>query len=190
MTKPFLLYISAATDMEAEREILAQSVIAVPADVTWRIEQSPRRNDPYDHQAIAQAETHLLLLGGDIRAPVGLEWMVARQFGRLPLSFLKEGVSRTPAAEDFRRFIELHSSWQPFVQHADLQLFVQQLLARKILDHAPVYGLSPAEIMHLQTWLSENALAPIQAGDTLGGAGESSLVFSKEHYEPSSGTLL
>jgi hypothetical protein len=157
MTKPFLFYISAATDMEAEREILARSVIVIPADVTWRIEQSPRRNDPVDRQAIAQADTHLLLLGGDIRAPVGLEWMVARQLGRLPLSFLKQGVSRTPAAEDFRRFIELHSSWRLFTQHADLQRFVQQLLAKKILDQAPVYGLSPAEIVSLQTWLSESA---------------------------------
>jgi hypothetical protein len=63
-------------------------------------------------------------------------------------------------------------------------------LAKKILDQAPVYGLSPAEIVSLQTWLSESAPAPTQAGDALGGAGDSSLIFSKEHYEPTGGTLL
>ena len=62
MVLRFLLYISAATDMEAERDILARSVIDIPADVTWRIEQSPKGNEPIDPSAIAQADTHRPIL--------------------------------------------------------------------------------------------------------------------------------
>ena len=87
MDQYFLLYISAATDMEAERDILARTVIDIPADVTWRIEQSPRGNEPIDLSAVTKADTHLMLLGSDIRAPIGLEWIIARQFGRQPLPF-------------------------------------------------------------------------------------------------------
>lgn len=191
MATQFLLYISAATDMEEEREILARSVIAVPADLTWRIELTPRRNDPMDRQAIAQADLHLMLLGGDIRAPVGMEWMVAQHFGRLPLPFLKAGVNRTMAAEDFRRFVELRTIWLPFTSYADLQSQVLQLLGGRILDRAAEFGLTPDEIEGLLRWKNELRQMPgLAEGDVLGGAGESSLIFSRERYEPSSGILL
>lgn len=191
MAAQFLLYISAATDMEEEREILARSVIAVPADVTWRIEFSPRRNDPVDGQAIAQADLHLLLLGGDIRAPVGLEWMTTQHLGRLPLPFLKSGVNRTMAAEEFRRFVELRANWLPFASHADLQRQALQALGGRLLERAADFGLTPGEIEGLLRWQNELHQAPEPAeGDVLGGAGESSMIFSRERYEPSTGILL
>ncbi len=190
MAKKFLLYISAATDMEMEREIAARSVIAIPADVTWRIEQSPRKNEPVDRRAIAQADGHLLLLGGDIRAPVGLEWMTARHFGLRPLPLLKQGVNRTPAAEDFRRYIADQVGWQAFAKVTELQRTIQLWLGRQILDQAALYGLSPDEVVHLQRWLSIAETEPVRPDETFGGAGDSSLIFSKDHYEPSTGRLL
>jgi hypothetical protein len=190
MVRRFLLYISAANDMEAERDLLARSVIALPADLTWRIEQSPRSNDPVDRQAIAQADLHLLLLGGDIRAPIGLEWLAARRSGRSPLPLLKAGASRTLAAEEFRRFIERQRPWQRFSSLAHLQRQVQRLLGQKILDQAIAYGLSADEIVRLQGWLAELDGEPHPEAESPGGAGDSSFIFSKEGYEPSSGILL
>ena len=190
MARRFLLYISAATDMEAERDILARSVIAIPVDLTWRIEQSPRGNAPIDQTLIATADMHLLLLGGDIRAPVGLEWIAARRVGRMPKPFLKIGASRTQAAEQFRRFIELQASWRPFASSTELQQAVQQLLARQIVDFAPTYGLSPDEIAQLYAWLTKTPEPLSDDQSTPGGAGDSSLVFSRERHEPSTGVLL
>jgi hypothetical protein len=190
MARHFLLYISAANDMAAERDLLARSVIAVPADLTWRIEQSPQTDDPVDHQAVAQADLHLLLLGGDIRAPIGLEWLVARRFGKSPWPMLKEGARRTLAAEDFRRFIERQRPWRSFDSPAQLQRQVQRLLGQKILDQAVAFGLSADEIVGLQAWLSVLDLAPDASPEAPGGAGSNSVIFSKESYEPSSGILL
>jgi hypothetical protein len=191
MTTQFLFYISAATDMEQEREILARSVIDVPADVTWRIELSPRGNDPVDRQAVAQADLHLVLLGGDIRAPVGLEWMAARHFGRLPLPLLKVGAKRTMAAEDFRRFVELQASWLPFANNADLRQQALQLLGARLLDRVTDFGLTPDEIEGLLRWQKDlHQVSGPAEGDMLGGAGESSLIFSKQRHEPSTGILL
>lgn len=190
MAKPFLLYISAANDMEAERDLLARSVIALPADLTWRIEQSPRSNAPIDRQAITQADLHLLLLGSDIRAPVGHEWLVARRSGKSPIPMLKDGARRTLAAEDFFRFIDRQSVWRTFASHAQLQGAVHQLLGRRVLDQALSYGLSSSEVVQVQAWLSDLDEAPDPDVDPLGGAGDSGLIFSKERYEPSSGILL
>jgi hypothetical protein len=190
MSKHFLLYISAASDMEAERDLLARSVIAVPADLTWRIEQSPRTNDPVDQEAIFQADLHLLLLGGDIRAPIGLEWLAARRFGRWPTPLLKQGVSRTLAAEDFRLFVERQRAWRPFDSLAQLRRQAQRLLGSQILDQAVGYGLTSDEIAGLQSWLSALDEAPEGDAEAAGGAGDSSVIFSKERYEPSAGILL
>ncbi|MDQ4076092.1 MAG: hypothetical protein M3220_07575, partial [Chloroflexota bacterium] len=106
MTEQVRLYISAASDLEGEREILGRAVTEIPVDLGWRIAQSPRRNDPVDEDAVVRADVHVLLLGSDIRAPVGLEWLAARRAGQQPLPFLKRDVRRTPAAMEFIRYIE------------------------------------------------------------------------------------
>lgn len=190
MAKHFLLYISAANDMEAERDLLARSVVALPADLTWHIEQSPRANDPIDLQAIAQADLHLLLLGSDIRAPIGLEWLAAQRFGRSPLTLIREGASRTLAADDFRRFVERQQPWEPFSSPAQLQRRVQRLLGRRVLDQAVTYGLPPDEMVGLEAWLAALQETQQTGATPAGGAGDSSVIFSKDRYEPSSGILL
>jgi hypothetical protein len=70
-------------------------------------------------------------------------------------------------------------------------------LGQTILDDAVGYGLPADEIVALQAWLSEldqapgaGQAAPDASQGAPGGAGESSVIFSKERYEPSSGILL
>ena len=42
MADQVLLYISAASDLEREREVLSKAVTEIPVDLGWRIVQSPR----------------------------------------------------------------------------------------------------------------------------------------------------
>ena len=95
--EPITLYISASADLLAEREGLGRAVAEMTVDLPWQISQSPLRSEPLDLDLVIQADIHLLLLGGDIRAPVGLEWMAASRAGRSPHLFLKEDVGRTAA---------------------------------------------------------------------------------------------
>ena len=76
------LYVSAAADLEHEREILGRAVTEIPVTLGWRIVQSPLRDDPVDLVAVVEADVHLVIMGGDIRAPIGREWMAARRAGR------------------------------------------------------------------------------------------------------------
>lgn len=189
MADQVLLYISAATDLESEREVLGRAVTEIPIDLAWRIAQSPRRNEPSDLAAILEADVHMLLLGGDIRAPIGFEWIVARRALRRPVPFLKQGIQRTPAALNFERFLAAQAVWQPFKDISDLRLKALKVLTEHILNRASAYAMSPPEIERLQVWQSELSNSEVTE-EVRGGAGESSLIFSRERYVPSNGILL
>jgi hypothetical protein len=190
MADQVLLYISAALDLEPEREVLGRAVIEVPVSLGWRIVQSPRRDEPADLDAVVQADVHLLLLGGDIRAPIGQEWLAARRAGRRPALFLKQEVLRTPAADNFVRYVEEQATWRPFEDAADLRRQVLRLLAEHLAHHAAHYALFPADLARLQAWQVGLQALPSGLDESGRGTGESSVVLSPERYAPSEGILL
>ena len=134
---------------------------------------------------------HILLLGSDIRAPIGREWIAARRAGRQPVPFLKQGVLQTPGAQSFQRYIEEQSTWRPFRDGAGLRRQALRLLADHILARAQYYALSPSEVTHLQAWRAELE-APGHSPDeaTRGGAAASGIVLSPQRYVPSEGVLV
>ncbi len=44
--RPVVIYISAAADLIAEREALAQMIAALPVTLAWRIIQTPLKAEP------------------------------------------------------------------------------------------------------------------------------------------------
>ena len=136
MADRLLLYISAASDLRAEREVLGRAVTEVPVSLAWRVVHSPGGDEPVDVDAVSRADVHLLLLGGDIRAPVGLEWRYALLAGRKPVPFLKQDALRTPAGEHFLRFVRQRAAWRPFRDPADLRRQFLALLAGHVIDRA------------------------------------------------------
>lgn len=181
---PVIIYISAASDLMAERETLARMIAELPVTLAWRIFQSPLGNELLDLNAIRNADLHLLIMGGDIRAPVGQEWHTAYRAGRPVVAFLKRGVSRTPAGQTFVRDTQV--IWQPFNSPAGLSRQVRQLLAEHLVRHAERYALSPVELqqlMKLQT-------AEDQAEAAAEGAGRSAVILSRERFRPSDGVII
>ncbi len=191
MANQVVFYISAASDLEVEREILGRAVTEVPVDLGWRVVQSPAGNGPVDLEAITHAGVHVVLMGSDIRAPIGLEWQVARQAGRRPVAFLKQETLRTPAGQDFVRAIRHTQSWVPFADGAELRRKVLELLAEHLLNHAVHYVLKPEEMATLSSWrdgLAKESEAVDE--ETRGGAGESSVILSRERFMPSGGVII
>jgi hypothetical protein len=184
------LYISAALDLEKERESLSRTVAEIPVTLGWRIIQSPFHGEPLNTDAIAQADVHILLLGSDIRAPIGLEWHLARRARRLPAVFLKQGVVRTMAALDFIRYLEEQTTWRKYLDIADLRLQSLRFLTDHILTQADYYAIQSDELKKLTSWRKE-LNTPEQTPPALhGGIGESSVVLSPERYIPSEGVLI
>ena len=185
------LYISAAQDLERERDVLGRTVVEIPTTLGWRIVQSPLRGEPVDLEMVARAHLHLVLLGGDIRAPIGLEWLTARRSGRLPALFIKQGIPRTIAAQSFRRFLERQTYWRPFKDLADLRDQALKLISGHILSKPDYYSLSSAEYDSLQAWINQLEEPQGEVGDEPRVvAGESSVILSPERYMPSDGILL
>jgi hypothetical protein len=140
---------------------------------------------------VAEAGIHLLLIGSDIRAPVGQEWLAARRAGRWPALYRKDGILRTPAAESFIRFVKAQAAWQGFRCPEDLRRDALLLLAHHIVHRAWYYALSPAELDRLKDWRDQLARRlPDSVDPTSGGAGQSGVVLSPERYIPSDGVLI
>lgn len=186
-----IFYISAASDLEMEREILGRVVTEIPVDLAWRVVQSPMGNGPLDLEALAAADVHVMLLGADIQAPVGLEWQVARQAGRQPMALLKEDARRTPAAQEFIRLVSRVQTWERFRDSAELRRKVLIALADHLLTHGVGFALEPEELARLQAWRDELLKESEPVDESIrGGTGDSSVLLSRKRFMPSDGVLL
>lgn len=191
MVNSVLLYISAAQDLERERDVLGRAVVDIPTTLGWQIVQSPIRGEAVDLETIARADLHVVLLGGDIRAPIGLEWRTARQSGHSPVLFLKAGIPRTLAAESFKRYVEAWSTWRLFKSQEELRSEVYRLIVDHLLGRSQYYNLSSTEMNKLKGWRDNlDQRLKDDYRDLHGVTGESSVILSPERYVPSEGVLL
>lgn len=191
MTDVVFLYISAANDLELERDLLGRVVTEIPTTLGWRIVQTPRIGDPLNTEAIIRSDVHLLLLGSDIRAPIGLEWSIARRARRMPYLFLKKDIPRTPAAQAFVREIQKVTNWRLFLDNADLRYQVLSLLTEHLIAHSGYYELKAGELHQLNAYRDEiHSEREKHIEATRGGAGESSVILSVERFIPTNGTLI
>ncbi len=184
------LYISAANDLAQERESLSQAVAEIPVTLGWRVIQSPVHGEPVDASAVAQADVHILLLGSDIRAPIGLEWRLARRANRHPVVFLKRNAVRTMAAMDFVRYIERQISWREYNDITELRLQALRYMADHIFNLAGYYALKPDEIEKLTALRQKLETDRQETPQLHGGIGESSILLSPERYVPPEGVLI
>ena len=184
--RPVTIYISAAADLMAEREALARMVAALPVTLAWRIAQTPVTDaDFLDLEALQVADLHLLVMGSDIRAPVGLEERIVSRAGRLSAAFLKRGILRTPAGQVFIKGAGV--AWQPFADAADLTRQVQRLLVEHLVSYALRYALTPEEVARLETLTPAEEPARGAGGKE---AGHSAVILSRERFEPSEGVVV
>jgi hypothetical protein len=169
----------------AEREALAQMIAKLPVTLAWHIVQTPREGELVDSAALRLAGLFFLIMGSDIRAPIGTEWHLAQQTGRQIIPFLKQGVTRTPAGQVFVRDIRL--PWRPFTNTGQLSRQARQLLIEHLLLHAVEYALTPPEMVELEKQLV--TAAPAEPEEAR-GAGHSAILISRERYMPNEGVII
>lgn len=145
MAERLRLFVSAGPDLEAERDIVGRAVARLPVSLGWTIKRTPKQGEPLAPalEAVRACDFYVLLLGTDIRAPVGLELITAQRTRKTTLAFLKEETARTPAARVFIRDAQV--SWVPFHSGQELETSIQKALAQRILERAESYAISPVE---------------------------------------------
>jgi hypothetical protein len=148
--------------------------------------QTPLEAKPIDINAVQSADLFFLIMGADIRAPVGLELHFAKLARRKIIAFLQHKVSHTPAGQVFVRQAQV--DWRAFAEVAQLSRQAQRFLVRQLLDQALHYLLTPTEVSQLETILAANASLEITVDGE--GTGRSAVLLSRERYEPREGIIV
>ncbi len=191
MVDSVMLYISAADDLQVERDLLGRSVAELPVTLGWQIFLSPYKEKQLNKGAITKADIHILILGEDIRAPIGYEWYLSRQVGRMPITFLKNGIPRTPAAQYFRRSISDFAKWKTYNNFSDLRNQALHQIGQFILKHADFFVLKSVEMEKLSNFIRDlEDTQPEKIQVAQGGAGENSIILSRERFTPKNGVLI
>jgi hypothetical protein len=197
MSSRVRLFVTAAPDLEPEREAIGKAIAQLPVSLGWEIKRTPRKGEPLAPvvEAVVNCDFYVFLLGTDVTAPVGVEWDTALGAGKTLLAFLKD-VPHTPAAQAFARFAGRSGvRWMPFGDPQELGVLVQETLARRILDRAEAYGLSPVEWEALSALLEkqrqgEEGRVPKEAVQDPHGAGGGGVVLAPGRDLPPGGVLV
>jgi hypothetical protein len=192
MAERLRLFVSAAPDLETEREIIGQAVARLPVSLGWTIKRTPNRGEPLAPalEAIRACDFYVLLLSKDISAPVGLELITARRARKTTLAFLKEETARTPAARVFIRDAQV--SWAPFHSGQELELLIQKALARRILESAETYPISPVEWETLSALVEQPSYQEMAESELTeaSGAGGGGVIIAPGRDLPPGGALV
>ncbi len=183
------LYISAAPDLAHERGVLGHAITTIPTTLGWTVTFTPGAGEPLDAAAVAAAAAHLLVLGEDITAPVGLEWQIARRRGRLPALFRRE-MLHTPAAGAFMRDVAQFADWRTYRGAEDLRRMALAWLGHGLIEQAARYALNPDEVEKLRAWLDELDTAPVPGAESVRETAHSGVVLSPERFEPRDGKIV
>ena len=188
MPNVVIMYISAAGDLNIERDALSRAITEIPTTLAWKIILTPLIAQEPDLQALSEAHIHILLLGSDVRAPVGVEWASGRRSGRLPRLYLKENTIRTQSAQAFERELSRFTNWLPYVSLADVKHKLLLHVSEYLLFKRDYFELTSEELDRLSVWRrSIRTENPKSIDQTIGGAGNSSIILSAERFMPSDG---
>ncbi len=161
MAETLRLFISATSDLEAERNLIGTTLAQLPAHNRVEIRRTPASGDTYSNifERIANCDRVFFLLGQDITAPAGQEWYLALELERHIFPIRKD-VNMTPAGLSFLRGSLV--KWQRFRHAADLEQIVTRNLIRTLLNPHNRYGLTMTERHLLQTHRFHSA--PVEEG--------------------------
>jgi hypothetical protein len=187
----FRLYISAAEDLLGERDLLSRTATEIPVTLGWEIKFSPFGKKTLDEQFVLNANFHILMLGIDIRAPIGFELHLSRKLRRKPVLFLKNGIARTPAAADFHRSLSNYDKWHTFTGLADLRHLALTSIGHFVLEQAEFFSLGSVEYERVTDFLKGlEESNPVEIDNVQGGTGENSVILSRERFSPRDGVLI
>jgi hypothetical protein len=153
MEKEIALYISAAAEMDAECELVGQLLAGMPKAIRWNIKRTPAPYEPAnpDLVALRGSQFYLILLGMDIVAPMGVEWLAARTAGLAILAFRHTGVASSPAAAVFERNSGL--AWDSYQTPQEFIAQFERAFITRLIQGSPGYGLEIEDLEALATRL-------------------------------------
>jgi hypothetical protein len=189
MAETLRLFVSATTDLEAERALVGRAIADLPIQIGVEIRRTPARGATYEDifELISNVDRLYFLMGEDITAPSGAEWFLAWKLERPVLPLRYDG-RRTPAAQDFLRLYP--GQWFSFRNGGELIRLVTLDLARILYHPTNRYGLSVTELellnLHVRRLDGGRSDQPWEPGGAEGGG----VLLDLGHREPVQGVAL
>ena len=145
MSRPIRLFVSSSPDLTPEREVLGQTIAALPVSAGWEIKHTPSGTEDIDEALtfLERCDLFLLVLGADFAAPMGLEWRLAQHLGSLALAYRKN-VIYSRSAQWLRR--QWNTEWVVFENIHDIRTRATKGLAQVLLDNELQFGLDMADV--------------------------------------------
>ncbi|RME45192.1 MAG: hypothetical protein D6791_11340 [Chloroflexi bacterium] len=177
------IFVSATTDLENQRSIIARTLAELPVDIGAEIRRYPAEGASYEtlFELIANVDRVYFLLGADITAPSGSEWDLALRLER-PIVALRRPARLTPAAEHFLRHAYEAvppSDWHLFRNDAELARIVGLDLIDTLLHPSNRYGLTLPEIDRLRERLQQLRDRAGEVDSEPGGAEQGAVILGR-----------
>lgn len=155
MDRQLAIYVSAAQEMDHECELLGQLLANMIPSVRWMIKRTPtsHENSNPDLEALSHSQFYLILMGADILAPVGVEWMAARKAGLPVFAYHNASAAPTPAGAVFMR--DAGITWEDYKTAQDFIHHLERELITELLRGTPGYGLHLHDIEELSARLKK-----------------------------------
>lgn len=189
MAETLRLFVSATKDLEAERASIGRAIAQLPVQIGIEIRRTPVEGAPYEdiYELIANCDRVYFLMGRDITAPSGAEWLIAWKLERSVLPLRLAGLP-TLAGQDFVRL--LPNGWKPFRHTQDIAQIVTMDLIDLLNHSTNRYGLTVTELELLAGHRRRlNALSSAQPAEP-GGAEGGGVLLDLGHREPIDGVAL
>ncbi len=149
MSETLRIFVSATRDLESARALIGQTLAELPVQIGAEIRRYPVDGVSFDtlFEMISNVDRLYFLLGRDITAPSGAEWLLGLRLERSILP-LKLDAPRTAAAQEFLRFAPIE--WITFHNQRHLAQIIGIDLIDLLIHPKNRYGLSLTEIEALR----------------------------------------
>ncbi len=190
MPETLRIFVSATSDLEAERGVIGRTLAELPIQIGAEIRRCPPEGVSYEtlFELISNVDRVYFLLGQDITAPAGSEWDLAMQLER-SLVACRTPRKLTPAAQYFLRSTYLQvtpSEWKVFHSETDLARMVGQDLIDYLLRKAGRFGLTVEEALRLQQH-RKRMQPPASVEDDSGSSASGGIILDKRLVADQSG---
>lgn len=194
MAEPLRLFVSATQDLDGERAVIGRALARLPVQAGMEIRRTPATGASWEtmHELVSGVQRVYFLLGDDLSAPAGAEWVLAWQLERavLPLRWKRPGAPThlTPAAEDFLRRAPMQ--WRTVGSSSELARIVSLDVIELLLHPENRFGLTVTELGALRGYAEEIKRAPIHVLADPGGAEGGGVLLDDGRREPLLGVAL
>ena len=181
MEKQLAIYVSASPEMDAECELLGQLLAGMFQSTRWTIKRTPTDHEHMnpDLETLRNSQFYVILLGMDIMAPMGVEWMVAQEMGLPTFAFSNAEAVASPSTAYFMR--QSGVPWQSYRSPQEFMHRLERQLITRLLEGTPGYGVEVSDLEELATRLKalegqEQAEGGAFRGEDRRGAGRGGVI--------------